>query len=352
MTRRGLVRNFAATDNLEVFLVAAVTAVLGIRLFLYLAGYPAVGGQTLHLAHLLWGGLLMLAAIVLLLAYLGATAERAAAALGGLGFGTFLDEIGKFVTRDNDYFYEPAVALIYATFVGLFLLRHTFRTRQSYTPGEYLVNALRELGEAARHDLDPAEKARAVRYLEQSEFGHPLVAALGPALAGLAPIPLPAPSRFARARARLRALYLWSVRVPGFERLLTAFFIFQLLVKLAYGVVLVLLVGFGWEQILTVRLVGRLVGRLQNLSVAGWTELLASGLAGVFVLFGVLRIRRSRLAAYLMFERAILTSLLLVQVFGFYREQFAALVELTFNLVILAALKYGVGVERERARLV
>ena len=37
-------------------------AVLVTRLYLTLTGFPKVGGGGLHLAHLLWGGLLMLAA--------------------------------------------------------------------------------------------------------------------------------------------------------------------------------------------------------------------------------------------------------------------------------------------------
>jgi hypothetical protein len=78
-------------------------------------------------------------------------------------------------------------------------------------------------------------------------------------------------------------------------------------------------------------------------------QLAASGLAGWFVLMGVLRIRASRVAAFRMFERAIVTSILLVQVFSFYSEQFAALVELLFNLTILTLVRAAIGVE-EAAR--
>ena len=64
----------------------------------------------------------MLVALILLLTYLDRTVQHVAAIIAGLGFGTFVDEIGKFLTADNDYFFRPAVALIYVIFVGLFLV--------------------------------------------------------------------------------------------------------------------------------------------------------------------------------------------------------------------------------------
>ena len=59
--RRGLLRNIDGQDHLEVFVVSAITAILSIRLVLHLTGYPQIGGPELHIAHLMWGGLFMLA---------------------------------------------------------------------------------------------------------------------------------------------------------------------------------------------------------------------------------------------------------------------------------------------------
>src|SRR3979490_1363738 len=120
-TRPFFIRNLDAGQLLETFLVSAVASVLAVRFFLGATGYPRLGGGGLHVAHMLWGGALMLAAVLVLLGYLGHRIRRAAAVLAGIGFGLFIDELGKFITSDNNYFYRPALALIYVVFVLLFL---------------------------------------------------------------------------------------------------------------------------------------------------------------------------------------------------------------------------------------
>ncbi len=110
-----LIRNVQGADLLEIFLVTAVAAILGIRFFLAMTGYPKLGGGGLHIAHVLVGGAFMLLAIVILLNFLNKWSRYFASVLGGFGFGAFIDELGKFVTSDNDYFFQPTVGLIYIT---------------------------------------------------------------------------------------------------------------------------------------------------------------------------------------------------------------------------------------------
>jgi len=82
----------------DTFLIAAVTMIIVIRLQLWATNYPQLGGGRLHIAHLLWGGLFMLIAIGLLLSLAGRGWRRPAAVIGGVGFGFFIDELGKFVS--------------------------------------------------------------------------------------------------------------------------------------------------------------------------------------------------------------------------------------------------------------
>jgi hypothetical protein len=344
-SRRIFIRAFEAPDLLELSLVASVSTVLLVRLVLHLTGYPSVGGDVLHVAHVLWGGLLMLAALIVALSFLDRPTLRLVAIVGGVGFGLFIDEIGKFVTRSNDYFFQPAVALIYVVFVSLFLIIHTIHRRRTCTTEEYLLNALREVEELARRDLDTRERERALEYLSRSDPHHPLVGPLHRTLAQIEPIPWSGQPAWGRARSRVRQVYRRLASAPGFDAAVIAFFVGQLILKLVYGATLIFVVGLGWQQVLDVRFVGQVAERMVDLSPLEVAQLAASGLAGWFVLMGVMRIRASRVAALHMFERAIVTSILLVQVFSFYSEQFAALVELVFNLTILALLRAAIGVE-------
>ena len=343
MRRPALHRDLYAGQYVDLLLVAAITAVLGIRFYLHLTGYPSVGGETLHIAHVLWGGLLMLAAMVVALSFLGRRSRAWAALLGGLGFGTFVDEIGKFVTRDNDYFYRPAVALIYITFVLTYVAIRTLHGRR-VTREEYLVNALQEMEQVVIDDLQHEERDRALGYLREGG------AETGDAFAGrLAALLREAETRPARPPGRLRRLqraaverYRALVAHPGFTRALVAFFVAQLLVKLAQVAWLALRGGPPRTMTEWVAIFADPVGPY---ALAEWLQLGSSLLSALFVLMGIVVVRRSMLGALRLFRASILVSIFLTQVFMFYRHQWAALVVLAFNLAILAGLRFMI--ERE-----
>lgn len=351
MRRRILIRNFGIGFYLESFLVASVAAILTIRLFLRLTGYPQLGGGGLHIAHVLWGGLLMLASIIILLSFLGKASEWLGAIVGGVGFGMFIDEVGKFVTSDNDYFFRPAVAIMYVIFILLFITVRALQSRGEYSSREYLLNALHEMEEVALDDLDEEEKKRALVYLEKSEPQNPLVAALKDSLTRANLNQMPSPGLLSRLKVLVRNLYRRAVAWRWFTRALVFFFIGQLVFKLIYVFVLIFLFGLRREQILDWHIVGRVAGQMLHLSVFDWAGIGFSLLSAFFVLCGVTFLRRSRLFAYRMFERSILVSIFLSQVFAFYKEQFSALVGLLFNIVILLALRFMIEREKTAAAL-
>lgn len=124
---------YDARNLLDVYLGSALIAVVVTRLFLMLTDYPQLGGEGFHIAHVLWGGLLM--AIGTLLLLLSRTPNRRLAAMvSGAGFGLFIDEVGKFVTSDVDYFYKPAALIIYLTFLIIWVVSRWIITKANGHP--------------------------------------------------------------------------------------------------------------------------------------------------------------------------------------------------------------------------
>lgn len=343
--RKRLIRDFHAGQYFDLFFAAAITSVLLIRLYLHVSGYPQIGGATLHIAHMLWGGVLMLAAIALMLAYLGRGVRQFAAFVGGIGFGTFIDEVGKFITQDNDYFYQPAVAVIYITFVLLYVTARSIHREQVAAPEEYLVNALQEMENVAVNDLDEQERDRAIAYLDSSDRSDPLAVVLREVLHRTPLVPVPNPHPLTRMRNATVRRYRAIVTQSWFTRAIVTFFVVQLVLKLAHLGIILFRPELGQPLAAVVPSFRRAV---EGFGFVDWAQLASAGLSGLFVLLGVALIARSRLAAFRMFHRSILVSLFLTQVFVFYRDQFGALPVLMFNLLVLAGLNFMIDQEGAR----
>ncbi|MEV5571704.1 hypothetical protein AB0L06_16760 [Spirillospora sp. NPDC052269] len=161
---------FNATGNLTLVVVCFAVTVVALRGYLWLTGYPQVGGKTLHIAHLLWGGLAVFSAAVLFIMTISVRATRVAALLVGVGWGLFMDEVGKFITKNNDYFYRPAAAIIYLVFLVCLTLLVAFR-HENRTAGERaearLSQALEVLPDLARGRLTAREATEAQASLDE-----------------------------------------------------------------------------------------------------------------------------------------------------------------------------------------
>ncbi len=167
------VRQQAADSFLILTIAAFAVTVIVVRVFLQLSGYPQIGNSTFHIAHLLWGGLLLFVAVVLVLLWANHWVLWAAALAGGIGVGLFIDEVGKFITKDNDYFFPLAFPIIYAFLlacVWLYLRVRRSRPRDSRT---LLYHALEDMKQVLDHDLDPFERAILVGELNQVIAGTP-----------------------------------------------------------------------------------------------------------------------------------------------------------------------------------
>src|SRR5437763_5792190 len=172
--RSYLVRNLDDESYLETFLVSGVAAILLLRFYLYMTGFPQVGGKGLHVAHTLWGGVLMLVALAIVFNYLDRDGYRLGALLGGAGFGLFIDELGKFITSDTNYFFRPTAAIIYIIFIVLFLGFRLLGRERNVADWEYLINSVEVFQQAIIRGYDRAYLEKARSYLDRAGSGSPL----------------------------------------------------------------------------------------------------------------------------------------------------------------------------------
>ncbi|MEE6280887.1 hypothetical protein [Georgenia sunbinii] len=211
LLRWGLPRETRATELVLAFVLVTVATVVVIRAFLQLTGFPQVGGDSLHVAHVLWGGLAMALAVVLAVSFAGPAVRPLVAVLGGIGFGLFIDEVGKFLTNDNDYFFQPAPMLIYVTLVLIALGADVLHGRRELRRGEYLAAAVDYGVAGVAGGLSPHRRAVAERLVEKAgdTAGRDEVAAL---LAVVADDDDEAPDPVAAVRRWLRGVFSVVVR--------------------------------------------------------------------------------------------------------------------------------------------
>lgn len=338
-----------AERYLLITLLSFAGSVILTRLGLALSGYPQLGGGELHIAHVLWGGLLLFIASLLPLLLANRDVYIIGGFLSGVGVGLFIDEVGKFITQTNDYFYPAAAPIIYAFFLLTVLLYVRLRRPPARNPRAELYRALDGLAEVLEHDLEPHERAALearLRYVathaDQPELAR-LARALLDFLTSDALLLAPDVPRFWRR---------WQARLLAFEQRWLSRNRMKVLLAVglalsglpAVGVLLALVLALnsaapGEAMAALLRATGPVhaanplwpVARLALTIGAGVPLLLAAGL----LLVG--QERRGIAAGYV----GLLFSLTVVNLLIFYVEQFAAVTGtlLQFGL-LLGAIRY------------
>lgn len=316
--RRGLVGATGAAAHLRLFALTGIATVLVTRAFLALTGYPRLGGDgRLHIAHMLWGGLLMMAATLVALGFLGRTARLSCAVVGGIGFGLFIDEVGKQITDEPGYFYRPAAGIIYLTFALLLLLPRLLRGRTDLTPEQRTARAADLALTGVASGLTAAQRQAAIGLVEggRSEADEAL-------LRLLAAVPEREPSRWERLRpgaARVRGVLR---RAAGHRLALTLAVVCVLTEALLFAVWLTV-AGLGGDLAYEPQR-GALMGIL--------VSAVASAVLGAA---GLIRLRADRPTGLRLLRAALLVDILVGQIFKFTANQFASVTELVFDLCLL-----------------
>jgi hypothetical protein len=329
--RRGKMRSIAVrttglSRNLDIFLACAVAGVLGNRFFLVATGYPQVGNGTLHISHAIWGGVMMTVALGAALAYIAPGVRTFVAILGGLGLGWFVDELGKFITRDVNYFFRPTLALIYCVFVALYLVSRVLR-RRKFDADEGLLNALEAVKAAVIGRLDEPTRREALALLDQTCPDEGLAAKVRDVLHDATTLPPRREGRAVRLARRFQGTYARWAEHRGFTPTVAVIFAALALLNVA--------------QVLTLLLSGSGIK-----SFTQWATVISSLASLLFVIIGASVLRRARLTAFKWFEASVLIAIFVTQVFLFADRQLAAVLDILITLVVWAALRSAMRLER------
>ncbi|MCA9377051.1 hypothetical protein H6763_04060 [Candidatus Nomurabacteria bacterium] len=160
------VKRTNASKHFSTFLITFALTVVVTRIYLHLTGYLQIGNEIFHIAHLTWGGLGLLIASLMLMMYRGRVVLIIGSIMSGIGWGLFIDEIGKFITVTNDYFFRPAAAIIYVVFLGCFLLLLYMKRKEQHSVKSRLYDVLEGLEEVIEQDLNVKERLRIEEELE------------------------------------------------------------------------------------------------------------------------------------------------------------------------------------------
>ena len=338
------IRSFDVGQRQDLFLIAAVTTVLVIRLQLWITNYPSLSPGKLHIAHLLWGGVFMTAAIWMLGSYIGRRLVAPALILGGVGFGFFIDEVGKFVTADNDYFFKPTAAIIYVVFIILFLVSRWIGSRRLDERGR-IANAASLASEKYIDGLSPYERRAAIGLLEPIRE-RPQARELLDALKRTRSDAEEAPGRLERLVLWMQRTYDDWIQTGWFQVVMIGAVVLGILVTTVGIIDLVFLSGNPGSAVAP----GYRTDGLGSLKIGNIIPLASSTVASAIGIAGILPlVRGDRIKAYRRFRLALMIAVFITYPFVFAESSFSAVTGLLVTLAALGTISAMLGQEEQEA---
>ena len=347
---RRLVRRYYAERYLLITITAFAFSVSATRFFLDITGYPQIGGSQLHIAHVVWGGLLLYIGGLFPLIFANKRAFDLSALFSGVGVGLFIDEVGKFITQGNDYFFPAAVPIIYAFFLLTLMVFFLVRRARPKNLRTRLYHVIERFEEILEGDLSKKERDRMLLELQMSLNSKDEM--------GLAAI---ATDMTAYLQQRENDLvphhpdFLENLAVKWlrFEDRIFRYSGFFSGLRWCWGIwgaVLMIhpVIAFLFEHSgfflppLWIKLLSSDLLSITDLSMTGWVRLVGEGFCGLLlVIAGGIRGESSIATALRLALISLLMFLIIVNIFVFYYDQFSAIVfTLIHSAILLITLRY------------
>jgi hypothetical protein len=248
-----------------------------------------------------------------------------ASLVGGVGFGAFIDELGKFITADNNYFFKPTIALIYVIFICIFLIIRWLSSITEYSSKTYLANAMEGLRELIIFDLDSEERARALKYLHKADKDN----AITKLLLSVIENAKPEQKRFSLYFKLKQKTFEWYKSTLNVKIISNGLIVFFVLASLTNVVVSV----------------GEIVAS-EGLSFYKAGSFLTSLAVAAFVLEGLRHyVKKDLLNSYYSLQKATLIAIFIMQLFYFLQNQLLAIITLIVFISVYLILKFAIEAE-------
>jgi len=264
-----------------------------------------------------------------------------------VGVGLFIDEVGKFITSTNDYFYPAAAPIIYVFFL-LAVLVYLFVRRQSrHKPVEELFSLIQQLEEIVDRGLTEEEREKMiirVEHLQNRIHGKELLRMCASILEFLN-------DREYKLPGKKESFWMrWWERLERFEKKTFHHQISWILLTIGFLILAVWLIIIPTRSILVPFdsthiqvLITDLFGPRLALSTTGLLEFqglillqtLTSLLAFATALILILRLEKISLRLGFV---TLIFALTIVNLLTFYFDQFSTIFEALFQTILLVSL--------------
>jgi hypothetical protein len=284
-----------------------------------------------------------------MLVYANRWVYRLGAIMAGVGVGLFMDEVGKFITQTNDYFYPPAASIIYVFFLLVVIYYMEVRRPKRRDARSELYRALDTFEEVLDRDLDELERTELedrlhyiVENAEHYEFSNLAEELLQFVQSKHLPIAPRGQSWYTRmvewlrkldqnwlTRRRMKAVLLGGLSVLGIWAL--------------RDLTLLVLDTESYEYLIQVLVDQITHGRVTGTTSLAWltaTIALKAALGLVLLVgIGIFLAKREEQSLRLVFF-VLLMFLSVVNLLEFYFEQFSTIVPATLQLILLLLVIY------------
>jgi hypothetical protein len=339
-----LVQREGADHYILISLLSFAASVCIIRFFLSVTDYPTIGGGEYHIAHVLWGGLMLYLSALAMLILTNRRVYILGAILSGVGVGFFIDEVGKFITTRNDYFFPVAAPIVYVLFLLVALLFIRIRKPIVPSPQAELSRAMENVMEMLHHPpkaktLAAVEARLSAIAVSQVDTRHALLARL--LLEFLHDNQQPAPAHHADPLERgLKSVNRWLTARRLRGGLVTGLILLGLLCWKNPALQLAMNLNIQWLVNILSFHIGRQFEVTLSPELMEIRVVMELFLGALLLVSAILLTGRWKRAGIDLGSLALLLNLTILDLLVFFFEQFSTAISAGFQLIFLLGLLY------------